>query len=86
MGTCTAVNSGNMHIVLHVGSVNEFLPNAQLIYKAGLAIGDYHGQTNAKNFEKCVGEELTPNLAPQSVIVLDNSAYHCLQVDKPASI
>jgi len=31
------VNSGNRFITLHVGGINVFLPNAQLVYMAGLA-------------------------------------------------
>ena len=31
------VNSGNRFIMPHVGGINVFLPNAQLIYMTGLA-------------------------------------------------
>jgi hypothetical protein len=34
MGIQTNVNSGNGLIMLHVGEINVFLPNAQLIYRA----------------------------------------------------
>jgi hypothetical protein len=47
--------------------------------------GDYHGQMNAANFEKWAVEKLVPYLPAQSVIVLDNAPYHCLQNDKPPS-
>ena len=40
---------------------------------------------NATNFEKWGAKKLTYNLPPQPVIVLDNSPYHCLQVDRPLS-
>jgi len=45
--------------------------------------GDYHGQMNATNFEKCGAKKITSNFPPQQVI--DNSPYHCLQVDRPLS-
>ena len=40
---------------------------------------------NAKNFEKWGAKKLTSNFPPQPVIVLDNSPYHCLRVDRPLS-
>jgi len=64
--------------------VDIFL-RAHLIYKARCKAGDYHGQMNATNFEKWGAKKLTYNLPPQPVIVLDNSPYHCLQVDRPLS-
>jgi hypothetical protein len=39
-------NVGNRLILLHVGSENGFLHNAMLVYKAGAATGNYHGQMN----------------------------------------
>jgi hypothetical protein len=59
--------------MLHVGGINGFLPNAALIYMAGSATGDYHGQMNAENFEKWAVEKLIPNLPAQSVTVLHNA-------------
>jgi len=55
------------------------------IYKAGLEAGDCHGQMNATNFEKWGVKKLTSNLPLLPVVVLDNSPYHCLQVDRPLS-
>jgi hypothetical protein len=52
-----------------------------LVYKAGAATGDYHGQMNGTNFEKWVHEMLAPNLPGTSVIVFDNAPYHSVQVD-----
>jgi hypothetical protein len=83
MGIQANVNSGNRLIMLHVGGINGFVPNAQLVYKAGSATGNYHGQMNSANFENWVVKKLVPNLSPHAVIVLDNAPYHCIQVDKP---
>jgi transposase len=55
----------------------------ELVYKAGKATGDYHGQMNSDNFEKWVNEKVIPNLATPSVIVMDNAPYHRKQVDQP---
>ena len=63
----------------------DFFLHAYLIYKAGLAAGDCHGQMNATNFKKWGAKKRTSNLPPQPVIVLDDSPYHCLQVDRPLS-
>jgi len=63
----------------------DFFLHAHLIYKDGLEAGDYHGQTNATNFKKREAKKLTSNFPPQPVIVLDNSPYHCLQLDRPLS-
>jgi len=64
----------------------DFFLCAHLIYKARCKAGDYHGQLNATNFEKCRAKKLTSNLPPQPVIVLNNSPYHSLQVDRPISM
>ena len=82
IGVQTTVHAGNRLIVVHAGSVNGFVENALLAYKAGSASGDYHGQMNGDNFEKWVRAKLTPNLPPSSVIVLDNAPYHCVQLDR----
>ena len=64
--------------MLHVGELLDFFLHAHHIYKAGLQARDYCGQMNAANFEKWEAEKLT-----QPVLVLDDSSYHCLQVDRP---
>jgi hypothetical protein len=50
MGVQTNVNSANRLIMPHMGGINGFIPNAELIYRARSATGDYHGQMNAANF------------------------------------
>jgi hypothetical protein len=78
-------NTGNRLILLHAGSENDFLHNAMLVYKAGEATGNYHGQMNGTNFEKWVHKMLAPNLPSASVIVFDNAPHHSVQVDKVPS-
>nr|XP_042912462.1 uncharacterized protein LOC122272631 [Parasteatoda tepidariorum] len=69
-------SAGYRLIVVHAGSESGFIPNAGLIFRAGSASGDYHGQMNFENFEKWIIERLLPNIPPNSVIVMDNAAYH----------
>jgi hypothetical protein len=83
MGIHANVNSRNRLIMLHVGGILGFHPNAQHINKAGLPTGDYHQHKNMTNFEKHVAKKSIPEFPPLSVIVLDISPYYCLQVEKP---
>ncbi|KAF8795047.1 hypothetical protein HNY73_002945 [Argiope bruennichi] len=46
IGAAIKDSSGHHLIVVHAGSESGFVPNAGLIFKAGSAIGDYHGQMN----------------------------------------
>ena len=46
------------------------------MFKAKSTTGDYHSEMNFENFKKWLQEKLLPNLQPNSVIVLDNAAYH----------
>ena len=84
MGIHTHVNMGNRLIMLHVGELVNFFLCAHLIYKTGLEAGDYHGQMNSIDFEKWGSKKLTSNF-PLQPVILDNSAYRCLQVDRPLS-
>ena len=74
-------SAGNRLIVAHAGSKDGFVPNADLVFKAGCATGDYHGQMNNENFEKWVREKLLPNIPSNSVVVMDNASYHTKIVD-----
>ena len=44
--------------------------------------GDYHHEMNAVNYVKWLTEKLIPNLPPKSVLVIDNSPYHDVQLNK----
>ncbi|XP_039297551.1 uncharacterized protein LOC120354445 [Nilaparvata lugens] len=77
--------SSKRYILLHVGSDNGFLPGSLILFRAGSATGDYHGQMNGDNFMKWVREKLIANLPPHSVLVMDNAPYHCIQNEKPPS-
>jgi hypothetical protein len=62
--------------VVHIGSSNAFLEGAGLVFKAGTASGDYHGQTNANNFGKWLNEIVILKLPCASVLVMDNALCH----------
>lgn len=76
IGAIVKERAGHRLIVVHAGSKSGFVKNAELIFKAGTATGDYHGQMNYDNFEKWLKEKLIPNIPPHSVICMDNAAYH----------
>lgn len=67
---------------MSAGSKNGFITGAHLVFRAGLATGDYHGQMNAENYEKWMREKLIPNLPKECVVVMDNAPYHNKQVNK----
>jgi len=85
MGILTHVNSGNRLIMLHAGGIGGFLPSCTSHLQGWVEAGDYRGQINATNFEKRGAKKLISNFPPQPVIVLDNSPYYCLLVDRPLS-
>ena len=81
-GVMVPFSKGERMIVLHAGSSKGFIPNAKLVFKAHSSTGDYHQEMNFNNFFKWLQEKLIPNLEPNSVLILDNAAYHNVQYDK----
>ena len=73
---------GERLIVSHAGSKRGFLKGTELVWKAKSSTGDYHYEMNGDNFFKWVKEKLIPHLPPKSVLIIDNTLYHNLQVDK----
>ena len=81
-GVMVPFSKGECMIVLHAGSSKGFIPNAKLVFKAHSSTGDYHQEMNFNNIFKWLQEKLIPNLEPNSVLILDNAAYHNMQYDK----
>lgn len=81
-GAMQNIGKGPRIVIVHAGSRNGFVPNALLMFKSHSKTGDYHGDMNATNFRKWIDEKLLPNIPPNSVIVMDNAAYHSTQIDK----
>ena len=73
---------GDRLIIVHAGSRQGFIDGACLMFKAKSSSGDYHSEMNSTNFFKWVKEKLVPNLPANSVLVIDNAAYHNIQEDK----
>ena len=69
-------------IILHAGYNEVFVPNAEVVFRALSSSGDYHGEMNHKMIVRWLEDKLVPNLAPKCVLVMDNAAYHNVQVDR----
>lgn len=75
------VSKGQRLIIVHAGGSRGFVEDSLLIFKSGLKTGDYHDEMNHKNYMKWLKEKLVPNLAPNSVLVIDNASYHNVTVE-----
>lgn len=76
------LSKGQRFIIVHAGSDSGFVPNALLVYKAATTTGDYHSNMNAENYIKWVQERLIPNIPGNSVVVMDNAAYHNVRTER----
>ncbi|XP_050294327.1 uncharacterized protein LOC126734670 [Anthonomus grandis grandis] len=81
-GVVSNIRANGRLVIVHAGSQSGFIHNAGLVFKAGQASGDYHGQMNKANFTKWLEEKLLPNIPQNSVIILDNAPYHSVQENK----
>jgi transposase len=57
-------------------SSDGWVPEAKLVFKSTKKTGDYHGQMNSENFKKWFTDRLIPNIPANSMIIMDNAAYH----------
>lgn len=64
--------------VVHADPEDGFVVDAQLMYKAGSVIVNYHSQVNSTNLEKSIQEKLISNLPKNSMVIFDNVPYHCI--------
>ena len=69
-------------IILHAGYNEGFVPNAEVVFKAFSSSGDYHGEMNHKMIVRWLEDKLVPNLPLKCVLVVDNTAYQNVQVDR----
>ena len=60
--------------ILHAGYNDGFVPKAEVVFKAHSSNGDYHGEMNHKM--------IVCWLPPKCVLVVDNAAYHNVQVGR----
>jgi transposase len=50
------------------------------MFKSGIKSGDYHHEMNFDNYERWLNTKLILNLPPNSVLLVDNEAYHNVQL------
>jgi hypothetical protein len=71
-------------IILHVGGNNGWVKNGLLISAKAInnCNADYHEDMAAVLFEKWMENQLFPNMAPGTVIVMDNAPSHSRLAEK----
>jgi transposase len=67
---------GERLIIMHAMTKTGWIPAAKLVFKSTRKTGDYHGQMNHELFSKWFSEQLLPNIAKDSLIIMDNAPYH----------
>lgn len=76
-------SQGKRIIIINAGSQDGWVDNALMLSDSS---ADYHYEMNATLFEKWFEEQLLPNVPPNSLIVMDNAAYHSrLSVNVPST-
>jgi transposase len=67
---------GERLVIINAISKDGWVPGAKLTFKSTKKTGDYHGQMNHEMFTKWFVDSLLPNIPPNSLIIMDNAAYH----------
>lgn len=67
---------GERLIIINAVTKDGWVPDAKIVFKSTRKTGDYHGQMNWNLFQKWFSEKLLPNIPSNSIIVMDNAAYH----------
>ena len=67
---------GERLIIINAITKDGWVPGAKLTFKSSRKTGDYHGQMNQELFSKWFREKLLPNIPKESLIIMDNAAYH----------
>ena len=67
---------GERLIIVHAMTKRGWLPGTKLTFKSTRKTGDYHGQMNHELFARWFTEQLLPNIAEPSLIIMDNASYH----------
>lgn len=73
---------GERLIIVNAITKGGWVPNSKLIFKASKKTGDYHTNMNWNNFSKWFQEQLLKNIPKNSIIIMDNAAYHNVFVDE----
>jgi len=67
---------GERLIIVNAITKDGWVPNARLVFKASEMTGDYHTNMNWDNFSEWFQEKLLCNIPENSLIIMDNAAYH----------
>ncbi|QTA80580.1 Transposase family protein, DDE domain-containing [Desulfonema limicola] len=67
---------GERFIILNAVTKDGWVNGTQLVFQANRRTGDYHGSMEEENFTRWLTTQLLPNIADNSVIIMDNAPYH----------
>jgi len=67
---------GDRLIIVNAISEDGWVPDSKLVFKASLKTDDYHSSMNWNVFKDWFENKLLPNIPPNSIIHMDNAAYH----------
>lgn len=67
---------GDRLIIVDAITKDGWVPNTRLVFKASKKTGDYHANMNWDNFSEWFQEKLLKNIPENSLIIMDNAAYH----------
>ena len=67
---------GDRLIIVNAITKDGWVPNTKLVFKASKKTGDYHTNMNWDNFSGWFQEKLLKNIPENSLIFMDNAAYH----------
>ena len=81
-GRKTTLGKGKRLVILHAGSSHGFVNGALFSARNNGQAADYHSNMTAEKFEWWFEHQLLPNIAANSVIVMDNASYHSRQSEK----
>lgn len=73
---------GERLIITHCGSESGFVDGAAEVFRAKRHTGRIHREIDGPHYVKWFTERLLPNLAPNSVIVMDDAPYHSLETER----
>lgn len=67
---------GERLVIVNAITSDGWVPCSKLVFKASKKTGDYHANMNWNNFFKWFQEQLLKNIPENSLIIMDNAAYH----------
>lgn len=86
IGQTTPVSKGQRLVIIYAGSDTGLILNVLIMWRPSVSARNYPNQINWHNYKKWLEEKLIPNLKSNSILVLDNTSYHCsLDERRPTS-